>query len=422
MIIQDVLFCPGKSAFYFDDQRAIKHKAVQDGFVYRGGPETAGFRRIRMAGESIGIMLVLADGRTAFGDCAAVQYAGSGGRDPLFTAADFLPLCEGPLAEALRGFKLASFRDAAAHFEGLSFHGRPLHTAIRYGVSQALLDARALSEGISKCEVLCQEYGLPLSAEAVPIFGQSGDQRYEAVDKMILKEVDTLPHGLINNIQDKLGRDGGKLREYIQWVAGRIKALRWRDDYRPNLHFDVYGTVGDLFNNDLDAITDYLASLVPSAGGFPLYIEGPVDMQERSAQVDALKAIKDRLERLGATVRIVADEWCNTLEDIRTFADAGACHMVQIKTPDLGGIQNTVEAVIYCRKLGVEAYQGGTCNETDITARTCVHAAMAARPDLMLAKPGMGFDEGFSMVHNEMQRIRALLKHKQKQKQGGGRP
>ena len=83
--------------------------------------------------------------------------------------------------------------------------------------------------------------------------------------------------------------------------------------------------------------------------------------------------------------------------------------MVQIKTPDLGGIQDIVESVLYCQAHGMEAYQGGTCNETDVSAQCCVHLAMATRPARMLAKPGMGFDEGFTIVQNEMQRIRAVL-------------
>jgi methylaspartate ammonia-lyase len=108
----------------------------------------------------------------------------------------------------------------------------------------------------------------------------------------------------------------------------------------------------------------------------------------------------------------VADEWCNTLEDIKFFADHRAGHMIQIKTPDLGGINNTVEAVLYCKKKGVGAYQGGSCNETDRSAQVCVHIAMAVHPDQILAKPGMGVDEGIMIAYNEMQRIIALIKAK----------
>ena len=188
--------------------------------------------------------------------------------------------------------------------------------------------------------MICQEYGLPVSTAAVPIFGQTGDNRYENVDKMILKQVDVLPHGLINNVEEKLGRDGGKLKEYIRWLAGRAARLKPRPDYLPTLHIDVYGTVGLIFGNDPLRVADYLAGLQADAGPHPLYIEGPVDMEEKPRQIEALRRIKERLRRAGSPVKIVADEWCNTLEDVIEFTDAGACHMVQIKTPDLGGIQD----------------------------------------------------------------------------------
>ena len=112
----------------------------------------------------------------------------------------------------------------AGHFCDLRFDGRPMHTALRYGLTQALLDARAKAQHRLRCEVICQEYGLPVSTAGVPIFAQTGDNRYENVDKMILKQVDVLPHGLINNVEEKLGRDGGKLKEYIRWLAARVGA------------------------------------------------------------------------------------------------------------------------------------------------------------------------------------------------------
>ncbi|MGC8746507.1 MAG: methylaspartate ammonia-lyase, partial [Candidatus Saccharicenans sp.] len=287
-----------------------------------------------------------------------------------------------------------------------------LHTAIRYGLSQALLGARAKAEKKLMSEIICEEYNLPIVPERVKIFGQSGDERYTNADKMILKEVDALPHGLINNVDEKLGRQGEKLREYIRWLTNRIVKLRLQQSYKPDIHIDVYGTVGLIFDSDLDKVTDYLASLEKEAGEFNLYIEGPVDMEEKYQQLEALAKITRKLEVLGSKVKIVADEHCNTLEDIIEFTDARAGHMIQIKTPDLGGLQNVAESVLYCRHHYMEAYQGGTCNETDISAIACVHVAMATRPDRMLAKPGMGFDEGFMIVNNEMERIIQVLKIK----------
>jgi methylaspartate ammonia-lyase len=414
MKIVRALFARGTSAFFFDDQRAIKKGAEHDGFVYRGEPVTPGFRTIRTAGESISVLLALEDGRIAEGDCAAIQYSGAGGRDPLFRADEFLPLLERHIRPRLEGRTLGTFRGMAAEFDALEIDGRRLHTALRYGLSQALLQARALEGRRLMCEVLCEEYGLPVVARSIPIFGQSGDNRYENADKMILKGVDALPHALINNVEEKLGRDGGKLREYIRWLAKRIRHLRPDPSYRPVLHIDVYGTVGLAFGLDVDRIAAYLASLQEDAGEFSLYIEGPVDVEEKHRQMETLREIREGLRKRGSPVRIVADEWCNSTEDIREFADAGACDMVQIKTPVLGGLENTVESVLYCRSHGMEAYQGGTCNETDVSARACVHAALAARADRMLAKPGMGFDEGFMIVSNEMSRALEVLKDRRR--------
>ena len=83
MKITDVICSPGRTGFYFDDQRAIKAGAGHDGVFYTGDPVTQGFASVRQAGESISVMLVLEDGQIAYGDCAAVQYSGAGGRDPL---------------------------------------------------------------------------------------------------------------------------------------------------------------------------------------------------------------------------------------------------------------------------------------------------------------------------------------------------
>lgn len=84
MKIKKALFTAGYSSFYFDDQQAIKNGAGHDGFIYTGDPVTPGFTSVRQAGECVSVQLILENGAVAVGDCAAVQYSGAGGRDPLF--------------------------------------------------------------------------------------------------------------------------------------------------------------------------------------------------------------------------------------------------------------------------------------------------------------------------------------------------
>lgn len=410
MKIIDVVCSKGRTGFYFDDQRAIKKGAGHDGVFYVGDTVTEGFTSIRQAGESISVMLILEDGQIAYGDCAAVQYSGAGGRDPLFLARDFIPLIDRYIKPQLIGKEADNFRKLAADMEAIQIDGKRLHTAIRYGVSQALLDAVAKATGRLMCEVVADEYGCTVSDKPIPIFTQSGDDRYDNSDKMIIKGAAVLPHALINNVETKLGTHGEKLADYVVWLRNRILEHRSDENYNPVLHIDCYGTIGLIFgNNNYKEMADYIEQLGKLAKPFHLRIEGPMDCDcDRETQIEALAGLTAEIDRRGCDVELVADEWCNTLEDIKLFADAKAGHMVQIKTPDLGGVNNTIEAVLYCEKKGIGAYQGGTCNETDRSAQVCVHCAMATKPVQILAKPGMGVDEGFMIVYNEMERILAL--------------
>lgn len=410
MKIVKALYAPGRTGFFFDDQKAIKAGAAHDGEAYVGAPLTPGFTAIRQAGEAISVLLLLEDGQIAWGDCAAVQYSGAGGRDPLFLAEDFIPILKKYVSPMLEGTEITDFRSMAAQLEAITTDGgKRLHTAIRYGVTQALLDAVAKSQNKLMCQVIAEEYGCSLSNKPIPVFTQSGDNRYANADKMILKGAQVLPHALINNVETKLGKNGELLLDYVRWLRDRILQLRFDESYQPVLHIDVYGTIGQLFgNNNYTAMADYLKTLADAAAPFALRIEGPMDAGERTAQMEALRDLRAELDQREIPVELVADEWCNTLEDVVYFADNKAGHMIQIKTPDLGGVNNVAEAVLYCKKKGIGAYQGGTCNETERSCQVCVHIAMAVQPDQILAKPGMGVDEGYMLVNNEMQRILAV--------------
>lgn len=385
--------------------------AVADGSTYKGKTYTEGFSNVRLPGEAISVMLVLEDGQVAYGDCAAVQYSGAAGRDPLFVAAEFIPVIEKHITPMLVGAELNSFKELAKAVENYKVNGKKLHTAIRYGVSQAILAAVAKAKNKMMCDVIAEEYQTKVATDmSVGIFTQSGDNRYDNADKMILKSVPVMPHALINT-DAKLGANGEVLLDYVKWLVKRIAELRQDKSYQPIIHLDVYGTIGSVFGaHNYEAMANYIATLEAAAKPYQLRIEGPMDCDTYEDQVVALSELTKLLDARGLGVELVADEWCNTLEEIKEFADKKAGHMVQIKTPDLGSITNSIEAVLYCKAKGMGAYQGGTCNETERSAQICVHMAMATQPQQILAKPGMGVDEPYMIVYNEMQRIIALHK------------
>ncbi len=410
MRIERVRAVPGVAAFYSDDQRAIKAGADRDGFAYDGDPVTDGFDRIRQPGESLLVELDLSDGTTVRGDCAAVQYAGAGGRDPPLRPDAAAEVVEGDVSDRIEG---RSADDFSALRETLAPDD---HTGIRYGVSQALLAASARARRTTRTDVLADWLGTDPATEPVPVFGQSGERRRENAEKMALRGTEVLPHGLFNDVE-AVGRDGERLVEYLSWLSDRATELG-PEGYDPRLHVDVYGLLGRVLDGppDGDETVAYFRRLERAAAPYDLQVEGPVDAGEsvdgdreaaRAEQVRALAAIRERLAEEAVAVDVVADEWCNTLEDVRAFVDAGAADVVQIKTPDLGGIGRSARAVRYCHGTDVRAYLGGTCNETATAARACVHVALATGADQILAKPGMGFDEGYTIVTNEMRRTLA---------------
>ena len=356
MQITEMLAVPVRTGFFADDQAAILGGAVRDGSTYTGEPVTPVFHAVRQAGEAVSVMLILGDGKVAYGDCSAVQYSGVGGRDRVFDAVEATRVIENHLAPLLRGTQLTDFRSSAGMIDRLEIAGRPLHTAICYGVTQALLDAVAKARGITMAEVVRDEYQTGVEIDPVPMFVQSGDDRYDNVDKMILKQADVLSHGLVNNIETKLGRDGEILVSYLTWVRDRILSIRESESYNPVLHIDVYGTIGDVFGHDVNRVADYLQVLGEVARPFRLRVEHAIDAGSRDGQIAVSAALRTALRDRKCDVQIVVDEWCNTLEDIAQFVAAGAADVIHVKTPDLGGVNNIIEALLLVARSGLAAY------------------------------------------------------------------
>ncbi len=301
----------------------------------------------------------------------------------------------------------------AQEIEEMRIDGQRLHSGVKYGITQSILDAVAKKNKLTMAEVICKEYDTSPSNTIPPIFIQTGDDRYVGTDKGIMKRAEVLPHALIKNVEDEVGAQGEKLLEYAKWIKERIIKIGAKD-YQPRIHLDLYGTIGKIFNKDIEKVVNYLEKLEDAIKPYPLQLEMPIDMGSKEDTFTAFAKIKEAFKQRGMNIKLVVDEWANTLDEIKEWADSGATDIVQIKTIDVGGIDRIIEAVLYCNKKGVGSYLGGTCNETDVSARVCANVAVATSPFQMLAKPGMGVDEPFMIVKNEMSRVLSIIQSKTK--------
>src|SRR3954453_19653561 len=135
--IADVIAVSGRAGFFNRDLAAVKSGAKADGFAYPGRSVSPGFTRIVQPGTAISVMLLLEDGQVAFGDCMDVILSGVAGRDPLFRAEDHLGFLRSVARERLRGRAIDEFRPVAEEVDQLEHDRKPLHTALRYGLTQA---------------------------------------------------------------------------------------------------------------------------------------------------------------------------------------------------------------------------------------------------------------------------------------------
>jgi methylaspartate ammonia-lyase len=75
--------------------------------------------------------------------------------------------------------------------------------------------------------------------------------------------------------------------------------------------------------------------------------------------------------------------------------------MINAKSPDLGSISNAARAILARWEGGVRPILGGSCADTDQSARDLPRGA-GDPASVVLARLGMGLGEGFQIVHNEM--------------------
>ena len=410
-MITDILTAPTQGAFFYDDAQAIRAGATQNGLRYVGPPLTRGFSEVRMPAATLGVGLRLGDGFVAWGDMMTVQYSAAAGREPVFNREHAQALLDGPLRPRLLGLGMQNVRDDLARlFTSLPPDGQAVPCSVQYGLSQAVLGAYAHTQRTTIAEVLAHAYGIALIPRSVPIYAQSGDERITNVQKMVMKRVDLLPHGLINS-PTKFGRNGDAFANYAAWVAAEVGGAGV-PDYCPILHFDLYGNIGAEFGLDPARIAAYIARVGSAVAPYALHIESPADYGSTPQQIEGFAQIRRELARLRCPAKIVADEWCDTLADVEQFCKRGAADIIQIKMPDVGSVTHSFEAVMLCKAHGVGAYLGGSCVETDLSARISVHVAMAAGADFQLAKPGMGVDEALTIVGNEQARLLAQLRYK----------
>ncbi len=401
--ISKIITARGQGAYYCEDVLALVDEPCAESERWQLSAVSAGFHYAREVAETVSVGLQLESGEVAWGDCVGVSYAGKSGREPVLRAAELEARIRDAYAPALRGVSFSSFLNSAEFCSDAT-----LPASWRYGLSQAFLQAVALRAGVTPTEILCAELGVPLSSQPVRLHGSCGNDRRGGADKMIMNRLSVLPHTQVENVSSQFGQHGEVLLDYADWLCRRIETLGSRD-YRPALHFDLHGALGKVFKNAEEPAIAFLKKLKAICGEHEVRVESPYLEASRDQQVARLGQLRRSLREQGVAVLVAVDEWASSVEDITAFLDAQAVDWVHIKMPTLGSLHASLAAVAMCKSRDVKALLGGSCIETDLSSMLSVHVALAARADALLVKPGMGINEGLSIMRNEMARTLAEI-------------
>ena len=222
MKIIDVKYFPIVAGWYCDDKQAVENPNTKfDYYLIKGKPVTVGFNNVREVGTGLGVSIKLDNQRLFYGDGTSVTYAGTAGRDHLFKYEEYVDYCNTVINPLLINRDTEEFLDVCAEIENPdNLSGS--HTAIRYAVSSALLEAGSGASNKTKAKFLREKFHLPETTNKVKYMIQGGSDWYNSVDKAIYHRVDALPHALLHSVEDDFGYMGEKLIDYAKWIKRRI--------------------------------------------------------------------------------------------------------------------------------------------------------------------------------------------------------
>ena len=369
--IRDVLAVPAGGA----SSPTTRRRSARGARARRASPTPAGVRR---PAEAVSVLLVLDDGHVAHGDCASVQYSGVGGREPRLEAETLAAPHRRRGRARLRGREVTASAATTLLSTG-SAPPRPTASPRRCSTPPRTAPGRTMAE------VIRAEWGLDHAAPARP--GVRPDRRGPLRQR---RQDDPQAGRLAAARPDQRRRRSSAGRralvDYVRWVRDRVR----RCARSPRLRA---GPALRRLRHARRRIGDDGARRRHGRGG-----GAAVRAARRAPGRRGLARGADRgagrparaLRARGSRVQIVADEWANTVDDIRAFNAAGAADVVQVKTPDLGACTTPSTRCSTAARTASSPTSAAPATRPSASAQVSAHLAHGARcrPDAGQARDG----------------------------------
>lgn len=263
---------------------------------------------------------------------------------------------------------------------------RPLHPALQYGLTAALLCAVAAVNGRTVAGQVAQEYELASPDTAVPLHIALNDENIQTAYPILTSHVAALGYTTSkNNHKANLGSNGERLQQHVRQVAAWLPTLN--EAFKPMLYLNLQGGLGELFANNAGRVLGALSGLEQAAKPFGLFIQNPIWRESREAQATHLEQLRSFTAVRKMSLKLVADAWVDTLAAAQLFADPKVCHMVHIELPRLGNLDSGITAVLHTKAQNQPLILSGEDNSLT------THIALATRPNLLCGSPQLHYNE-----------------------------
>lgn len=263
---------------------------------------------------------------------------------------------------------------------------RPLHPALQYGLTAALLQAVASANRLPVAALVAKEFGVAVPETAVPLQIALNDATIQTARSILTSHVASVGYTTSkNNHKETLGAAGERLQQHVRQVAGWLPTVD--ASFTPTIFLDLQGGFGDLFNNNPGKILGALFGLEQAAKPFCLLVQNPIWLASKAEQLDQLKTLKSYLSIRRMQLKLVADAWVDSLADAELFANADSCHMVHLALPRLGNLDAGITAVLHLLANKHEVLLSGE------TTPLTTHIALAARPTLLSGPPQLHYNQ-----------------------------
>ncbi|GJM42799.1 MAG: hypothetical protein DHS20C20_30810 [Ardenticatenaceae bacterium] len=234
--------------------------------------------------------------------------------------------------------------------------------------------------------MVAKEYELALPDTAVPLQITLNDKNIQITRTILTTHVVSLGYTTgKNNHKATLGAAGERLQRHIRQVAAWLQTLDI--SFQPAIHLDLQDGFSDLFGNDEGKILGALFGLEQAAKPYRLQVQDPVWQDSREAQLSSLKKLQNYLGIRRMKLKLVANAWVDSLDDVIQFADPKICQMVHIALPRLGNLDAGITAVIQLKAHNLELILSGEDNALT------TQIALVTRPTCLKGFPQRHFNE-----------------------------